>query len=54
MTLVKALGTYLCWTRVTTGKHVVQLLNYYFEPGEGQFKAERAKRVTDIIKDIIK
>jgi hypothetical protein len=54
MTLVKALGTYLCWTRVTTGRHVVQLLNCYLEPGEEQFKAERAKRVTDIIKDIVK
>jgi hypothetical protein len=54
MTLVKALGTYLCWTRVTTGKHVVQLLNCYLEPGEEQFKVDRAKRVTDIIKDIVK
>ena len=54
MSLVKALGTYLCWTRVTTGRHVVQLLNCYLEPGEEQFKAERAKRVTYIIKDIVK
>ncbi len=54
LTLVKALGTYLCWVRLTTGKHEVQILNCYLEPGNEPFKAERAKRVTDIIKDIIK
>jgi exonuclease III len=54
LTLVKALGTYLCWTRVTTGKKEVQILNCYLEPGSEPFKAERAKRITDIIKDIIK
>jgi hypothetical protein len=31
---IKALGTYLCWTRLTTGKHVVQILNCYLEPGK--------------------
>ena len=54
LTLVKALGTYLCWTRVTTGKQEVQILNCYLEPGNEPFKTERAKRITDIIKDIIK
>jgi hypothetical protein len=54
MSLVKLLGTYLCWTRVTTCRHVVQLLNCYLEPGEEQFQVERAMRVTDIIKDIVK
>ena len=54
MTLVKALGTYLCWTRITTGRHVIQLLNCYLEPGDQQFQKDRAKRVTDIVKDIIK
>jgi endonuclease/exonuclease/phosphatase family metal-dependent hydrolase len=54
LTLVKALGTYLCWVRLTTGKHEVQILNCYLEPGNEPFKAERAKRVTDIIKDILK
>ena len=37
LTLVKALGTYLCWMRLTTGRHVVQILNCYLEPGEQQF-----------------
>ena len=54
MTLVKSLGTYLCWTRVTTGRYAVQVLSCYLEPGQEPFKVERAKRVTDIIKDIIK
>jgi exonuclease III len=54
LTLVKALGTYLCWTRVTTGKQEVQILNCCLEPGNEPFKTERAKRITDIIKDIIK
>ena len=34
LTLVKALGTYFCWTRMTTGRHEVQILNCYLEPGE--------------------
>jgi hypothetical protein len=54
ISLFKSLGTYLCWTRVITCKHVVQLLNCYLEPGEEYFKDDRAKRVTDIIKDIVK
>jgi exonuclease III len=53
LTLVKALGTYLCWVRLTTGRHEVQILNCYLEPGKEQFQEERAQRVTDIIKDII-
>ena len=33
---------------------MIQLLNCYLEPGDQQFQKDRAKRVTDIIKDIIK
>ena len=29
LTLVKALGNYLCWTRLTTGNKQVQILNCY-------------------------
>ena len=29
LTLVKALGNYLCWTRLTTGSKQVQILNCY-------------------------
>jgi hypothetical protein len=53
LTLVKALGTYLCWVRLTTGRQEVQILNCYLEPGKEQFQEERAKRVTDIVKNII-
>ena len=53
LTLVKALGTYLCWVRLTTGRQEVQILNCYLEPWKERFQEERAKRVTDIIKDII-
>ena len=34
LSLVKALGTYFCWTKMTTGKNEVQILNCYLEPGE--------------------
>ena len=54
MTLVKSLGTYLCWVRVTTGECEVQVLNCYLEPGEQVYQKERVKRVTDIIKDILR
>ena len=54
MTLVKSLGTYLCWVRVSTGDSEMQVLNCYLEPGEQVFQKERAKRVADIIKDIVR
>jgi hypothetical protein len=54
LTLVKAVGTYLCWVRVTTGKQEPQVLNCYLEPGEQVYQKERVKRVTDIIKDILR
>jgi endonuclease/exonuclease/phosphatase (EEP) superfamily protein YafD len=50
MSLVKSLGTYICWTRVTTDRYTMQVLNCYLEPGQEPFKAERANRITDIIK----
>ena len=34
LTLVKALGTYLCWMRITKSHHVIQLLNCYLEPDD--------------------
>ena len=50
----ESLGTYLCWVRVTTGECEVQVLNCYLEPGEQVYQKERVKRVTDIIKDILR
>ena len=52
LSLVKALGTYLCWVRLTTGNREVQILNCYLEPGEQTFQKERARRITEIVDDI--
>jgi endonuclease/exonuclease/phosphatase family metal-dependent hydrolase len=54
LSLVKALGTYLCWTRLTSGTKQVQILNCYLQPGEDAHLKERAKRVTDIVRDILR
>ena len=32
--LMKAIGTYLCWTQLRMGTQYVQVLNCYMEPGE--------------------
>ena len=32
--LMKALGTYLCWTQLELGDKYVQVLNCYLQPGE--------------------
>ena len=52
--LMKALGTYLCWTQLQLGNHYVQVLNCYLQPGEQQNLKERAKRVAEVVRDIIK
>jgi endonuclease/exonuclease/phosphatase family metal-dependent hydrolase len=36
------------------GKHTVQILNCYVQPGEQQELKDRAKRIVDIAKDIVK
>ena len=54
LNLVKALGTYLCWTRLTTGSKQVQILNCYLQPGEEEHLKQRATRVTDIVRDILR
>jgi endonuclease/exonuclease/phosphatase family metal-dependent hydrolase len=54
LSLVKALGTYLCWTRLTSGAKQVQILNCYLQPGEEAHLKERAKRITDIVRDILR
>ena len=54
LSLVKALGTYLCWTRLTSGTKQVQILNCYLQPGEEAHLKERAKRITDIVRDILR
>jgi len=47
LTILKALGTYLCWVRRTTRKKEVQELNCYLETEKVPFNVERAKQVTD-------
>jgi endonuclease/exonuclease/phosphatase family metal-dependent hydrolase len=51
---MKALGTYLCWTQLQLGNHYVQVLNCYLQPGEQQNLKERAMRVAEVVRDIIK
>jgi hypothetical protein len=48
------MGIHLCWTQLEIGKHVVQVLNCYISPGEQQELKDRATRVVEIAKDIVK
>jgi len=52
--LVKALGTYLCWTRLNTGTESVQILNCYLEGGDCQYAKQRAQRVCEVVRDILR
>ena len=54
LSMVKTIGTYLCWTQLEIGAHRIQVLNCYLEPGEQQQLKDRAKRVVDIARDITK
>jgi endonuclease/exonuclease/phosphatase (EEP) superfamily protein YafD len=51
---VKALGTYLNWTKVPLGGEEVHILNVYLEPGLESFVGKRAETVINLAKDIIK
>jgi endonuclease/exonuclease/phosphatase (EEP) superfamily protein YafD len=51
---VKALGTYLNWTKVLLGGEEVHILNTYLEPGQESFVIKRADTVANLAKDIIK
>jgi exonuclease III len=54
LSLVKTMGTHLCWTQLEIGKHTVQILNCYVQPGEQQELKDRARRIVDIAKDIVR
>jgi exonuclease III len=54
LSLVKTMGTHLCWTQLEIGKHTIQILNCYVQPGEQQELKDRARRIVDIAKDIVK
>ena len=51
---MKSLGTYLCWTQLQLGNNYIQVLNCYLHPGEQQNLKERAMRVSEIVRDIIR
>ena len=51
---VKALGTYLNWSKVLLGGDEVHILNVYLEPGQESFVVKRADTVINLAKDIIK
>ena len=50
---MKALGTFLCWTRVPLGYENVHLLNVYFEPGQTDKVRGQVKRTLEVIDSII-
>ena len=51
---VKALGTYLSWSKVLLGGEEVHILNVYLEPGLESFVGKRAETVINLAKDIVK
>ena len=51
---MKALGNYFCWTRLTTGHIQIQILNCYLECGESLYNKNRALRVLEIVRDILR
>ena len=51
---VKALGTYLNWTKVPLGDEEVHLLTVYLEPGLEAFVGKRADTVISLAKGIIR
>ena len=51
---VKALGTYLNWTKVLLGEEEVHLLNVYLEPGQEAFVGKRVNKIISLAKSIIR
>ena len=51
---VKALGTYLNWTKVLLGEEEIHLLNVYLEPGQEAFVGKRANIIISLAKSIIR
>ena len=51
---VKALGTYVNWSKVPMGGEEVHLLNVYVEPGHEAFVVKRADTVISLAKGIIR
>ena len=51
---VKALGTYLNWTKVPLGSEEVHILILYLEPGHEGFVVKRAETIISLVKSIIR
>ena len=51
---VKSLGTYLNWTKVTLGSEEAHILNVNLEPGHESFVVQRADKVIQLAKDIVR
>ena len=51
---VKALGTYMNWTKVPLGGEEVHIINVYLEPGLESFVGKRADTVISMVRSIIR
>ena len=51
---VKALGTYLNWTKVPLGSEEIHIMNVYLEPGHDSFVVKRADTIITLVKSIIR
>ena len=51
---VKALGTYLNWSKVLLGGEKVHILNVYLEPSHEKFVVQRADKVIQLKKDLMR
>ena len=51
---VKALGTYLNWSKIPLGSEEVHILNVYLEPGHDSFVVKRASTVIALAKSIVR
>ena len=51
---VKALDTFLNWSQVLLGGEEVHILNVYLEPGHEKFVVQRADKVIQLVKDILR
>ena len=51
---VKALGTYLNWTKALAGREELHLVNVYIEPGNQSHIVQRADTVVSLVRDILR
>ena len=51
---VKALGTYLNWSKVLLGSEELHIMNMYIEPGHESFVVKRADTIITLVKSVIR